>query len=191
VAHGAPRHVTLPRCKWSTTPCHPVGSNPLPVMPMSGQLRGAALLSCTVAPRPHVLQVMMMSPLCTSCRPMMALASGVLETCVHALHTREPSCISRSARPFFIYMRHTAHWGSWDARQHRDPPWPGGIAWSHRTCSSTGARLNRWMRSAAIGHVTASEFTSARRRGPEPHDTWQRRSPPWQGGEVQSYRAHV
>jgi hypothetical protein len=32
----------------------------------------------------------------------MALASGVLGTCSHALEIHEPSCIGRSARPFFI-----------------------------------------------------------------------------------------
>jgi hypothetical protein len=32
----------------------------------------------------------------------MALMSGVLETCAHALETYEPSCMGRLAKPFFI-----------------------------------------------------------------------------------------
>jgi hypothetical protein len=45
--------------------------------------------------------------------------------------------------------------------------------------------------------VAASEPTSLGRRGPELRNTWQRRSPPQQGGEVRSYgprgstRAHL
>jgi hypothetical protein len=37
-----------------------------------------------------------------------------------------------------------------------------------------------------VGHMAAPELTSARRRGPEPRDTWQHRSSPQQGGEVQT-----
>jgi hypothetical protein len=33
----------------------PIGSHPLPAMPVSGQPHGAALLSYTVVPYPHVL----------------------------------------------------------------------------------------------------------------------------------------
>jgi hypothetical protein len=42
----------------------------------------------------------------------------------------------------------------------------------------------------AAGHVAASESTSVKRRGPEPYDMWQHRSPPQMGDEVQSYRTH-
>jgi hypothetical protein len=38
-----------------------------------------------------------------------------------------------------------------------------------------------------MGHVEASEPTSAGKRGPELRDTWQRRSAPQQGGEVQRH----
>jgi hypothetical protein len=38
-----------------------------------------------------------------------------------------------------------------------------------------------------VGHVTASELTSARRRGPGPWDMCQLRSSPLQGGVVRSY----
>jgi hypothetical protein len=45
------------------------------------------------------------------------------------------------------------------------------------THSSAGAHFSREVRSGDIGHVTASEPTSAERQGPEQYDTWQRRSP--------------
>jgi hypothetical protein len=49
-------------------PVAPVGSHPLPIVPVSGQPHGTALLSHTVVACPHVLQVMMMLSVCTSCR---------------------------------------------------------------------------------------------------------------------------
>jgi hypothetical protein len=42
----------------------------------------------------------------------------------------------------------------------------------------------------AAGYMLVLEPTSTRRRGPEPYDTWQRRSSPQPGGEVQSHRTH-
>jgi hypothetical protein len=39
----------------------------------------------------------------------------------------------------------------------------------------------------ALGYVAAPELTSARRRGTRARDTWRRRSPPQQGGEVRSH----
>jgi hypothetical protein len=54
---------------WDTSrPVAPVGSHPLPSVPVSGQPRDAALLNHTVATCPHVLQVMMMPHVRTSCR---------------------------------------------------------------------------------------------------------------------------
>jgi hypothetical protein len=41
-----------------------------------------------------------------------------------------------------------------------------------------------------MGHVAASEPTSARRRGPELRNTWQRKSSTQQGDEVQSHGLH-
>jgi hypothetical protein len=49
-----------------------------------------------------------------------------------------------------------------------------GRARSRGTRGSTGAHLVKQARSRADGHVAASELTSARRRGLEPWDTWQR-----------------
>jgi hypothetical protein len=44
--------------------------------------------------------------------------------------------------------------------------------------------------SGAMEHVKAPEPTSAGKRGPELRDTWQRRSSPQQGDEVQSRGTH-
>jgi hypothetical protein len=41
-----------------------------------------------------------------SCKPMMALTSGVLETCVWASVTHGPSCVGRPARFFFMLVAH-------------------------------------------------------------------------------------
>jgi hypothetical protein len=46
----------------------PIGSHPLPTVPMSGQRRGAALLRRTVAAYPHDLHVMMTLSVRTSYR---------------------------------------------------------------------------------------------------------------------------
>jgi hypothetical protein len=73
----------------------------------------------------------------------------------------------------------------------------GGRAQSHGTCGSTGAHLDREVRSGAEEHVAAPELNSARWRGLGPHDTWQHRSSPQQGGEVRgrgtlgSFGAHL
>jgi hypothetical protein len=48
-------------------PIAPVGSHPLPTVPVSGQPRDTALLSRTIAACPHVLQVMMMPLVRSSC----------------------------------------------------------------------------------------------------------------------------
>jgi hypothetical protein len=52
---------------WSH-PIAPVGSHPLPTMPVSGQPRDAALLSHIVVAYLHVLHVMMTSFVLMSCR---------------------------------------------------------------------------------------------------------------------------
>jgi hypothetical protein len=72
--------------------------------------------------------------------------------------------------------------------QRQSPPQPGGEVRSHRTCGSVGAHLSREVRSRVIGHVAVSEPTLVGRRGLEPYDTWQRRSPPQSGDEVRSHR---
>jgi hypothetical protein len=62
----------------------------------------------------------------------------------------------------------------------------GDRARSYETRGRAGAHFSREVRSGAKGHVAAPNLTSARRRGPVPRDTWQRRSLPRQGREVRS-----
>jgi hypothetical protein len=66
-----------------------------------------------------------------------------------------------------LFLWSTAHRGPRDTWQHRRSP-----------LRKAGPR--------AVGHVTAPELTSVRRRGPGPWDTWQRQSSPQQGGEIRS-----
>jgi LSD1 subclass zinc finger protein len=51
---------------------------------------------------PHVLQVLTTLSVCTSCRRMMALTWGALETCLCALETCVPSYTGMSVRLFFM-----------------------------------------------------------------------------------------
>jgi hypothetical protein len=60
------------------------------------------VLYCTAAACLHVLQALNVLPARTSCRPMMALSLGALETWTRALGTCKPSCIGKSARLFFM-----------------------------------------------------------------------------------------
>jgi hypothetical protein len=62
------------------------------------------VLQCsrTTAACSHILHALATVPTRTSCRPMMALMSGALETCVRVLGTCGPSYIGRSARFFFV-----------------------------------------------------------------------------------------
>jgi hypothetical protein len=101
------------------------------------------------------------------------------------LGTCEPSCIARSAKPFFIIEARdqqkvmgciaalepslVGRWGPelWYMRQRRSPPWLGGEVQSHGTHGSVGALLIREARSGAMGHVVALEPDSAGRQGLE------------------------
>jgi hypothetical protein len=54
---------------WGTShPVAPVGSHPLPTVPVTGQPCSAVLLSHSVAPYSYILQVMMTPPIRTSNR---------------------------------------------------------------------------------------------------------------------------
>jgi hypothetical protein len=81
----------------------------------------------------------------------------------------------------FLFMWSTTHWGAVGHVTAPELPLEN---------AEPGAHLGREARSGTEGHVAVPEPTSARRRGPEPWDTWQRRSPHWQGGEVQGCRTH-
>jgi hypothetical protein len=54
------------------------------------------------------------------------------------------------------------------------------------TRESVGALPSRETWSRAVRYMELSEPSQARRQGLKPQDTWQRRSPPKQGGRVQS-----
>jgi hypothetical protein len=135
-----------------------------------------------------------------SCRPMIALMSGALETCACTLGTCVPSWTSRiffmleTRSPQGVTRHLTASEPTLTERR--------GLR-SHRTRGSAGAHISREARSGAIGHVAAPEPTSAwsseargsakahlsREAMSRAYDSWQRRSPSQQGDEVRSYRA--
>jgi hypothetical protein len=89
--------------------------------------------------------------------------------------------VPRAAKHFFIPMVHNPLGAGGDVAAPELSP-RGSRAQSHGTRGSTGAHLDREVRSGAEGHVATSELSSVRRRGPGPRDTWRRRSPPLQGG---------
>jgi hypothetical protein len=111
----------------------------------------------------------------------------------------------RLARPFFIpearrLLRATVHVvvsepsrtgrrgpEPWDTWQRRSPPEQGGRVWSCGTRGNAGALPSRDAGSRAAGHVAMPDPSRAGRRGPELRGTWQRRSPPDQGGMLRSY----
>jgi hypothetical protein len=68
----------------------------------------AQALHCShiVSAYPHVLQALVAMPARTSCRPMIALTSGALETCARALGTGEPCRTGRPTRLFFVLDAH-------------------------------------------------------------------------------------
>jgi hypothetical protein len=79
-----------------------------------------------------------------------------------ALKTREPNCVARTAKAFFIHVVHSPP----GARGHvATPNLPSqeGRAPSRGTRGSTGAHLDKDVRSRAMRHVTASELTSVSR----------------------------
>jgi hypothetical protein len=123
--------------------------------------------------------------------------------------------VGRPARPFFMFeargpqgiaghvtaLEPTSAWRQGlepeDTRQRRSTLQLRGEVRSHGTRDSIGVHLSQQARSRARGHMAPLEPTSAGRRRLEPWDTWQRRSPPQLGGEVQSQmtcgstRAHL
>jgi hypothetical protein len=72
------------------------------VVPSEWSIVLALNRSRTVAACLHVLHALTALPARTSCRPMMALMSGALETCARALGTCVSSCTGRPARLFFM-----------------------------------------------------------------------------------------
>jgi hypothetical protein len=64
--------------------------------------------------------------------------------------------------------------GPQDMWQHRSSPHQGGKVRSRGTCDNAGAHLSKEAISRAMGHVVASEPTSAGRCGLKLQLTWQR-----------------
>jgi hypothetical protein len=79
-----------------------------------------------------------------------------------ALETRESSCVPRIAKSFFIHVAHGPPGGVEHVAAPKLPSQEGRV-WSRGTRGGTGAHLSKEVRSAAAGHVTASELTSAKR----------------------------
>jgi hypothetical protein len=57
-----------------------------------------------VAACPYVVHVLTVVPGRMSCRLMMAMTSGTLEMCTHALGIGEPCCTGMPARLFFMFV---------------------------------------------------------------------------------------
>jgi hypothetical protein len=86
------------------------------------------------------------------------------------LETREPSCMHRVAKTFFIPVVHS----------------PPGVV-GHMPAPKLPSQEGRAPSRGAYGSTGAP--LSGRQR-PEPWDMWQRRSSPQQGGEIQSHGTH-
>jgi hypothetical protein len=79
-----------------------------------------------------------------------------------AMETHEPSCVSRAAKPFFIPVVHSLL-GAVEHVAAPEVPSQEGRARSHETRGSDRAHLKKETRSGVVGHMAASELTSARR----------------------------
>jgi hypothetical protein len=71
-----------------------------------------------------------------------------------ALETREPSCVPKADKPFFIPVVHSPQ-GAWDTCQHRSSPQQGGEVRGHGTRGGTGAHLCKEVWSEATAYVVA------------------------------------
>jgi hypothetical protein len=106
-----------------------------------------------------------------NCSDMSARLAGTSVTRNRALDICEPSCVPGAARPFFIPVVHNPLEAvGRRGRCHVAAPEP----------TSTGGEVR------SGGTRGSAEALLSGRQSPEPWDTWQRRSPPRQGGEVRS-----
>jgi hypothetical protein len=145
---GTSGPVILPRCTRSAAWRHAVGS------------------PGTIAACLHILQALTALPTRTSCRPMMALTSGALETCVRALGTYEPSCTGRPARLFLMFgacgQQGTVGRVVAQSLPHKEAESGVGGHAVHQSPHSV---------SGAMVHVAASKPFLSWRQDPEPLDT--------------------
>jgi hypothetical protein len=107
----------------------------------------------------------------------------------HAMKTREPSCVPRAVKPFFIPVVHSPP-GAMGHVAAPELPSQEGRALSRETRGSTGAPLSgrqilepwdawqhrssplRKAEPGAEGHMAASELTLSSRQGLELRDMW-------------------
>jgi hypothetical protein len=124
--------------------------------------------SCIVATCLHVLQASSVVPARTSCKAMMALTLGALETYVRTLGIGEPCCTSRPTSLFFMLEAHSPQ-GTVGHVETQSPPRreAGSGATGHVVHQSPPSE------SGATVHVVAPEPFSSGRRVPESLDTWQ------------------
>jgi hypothetical protein len=144
-----------------------VGSSGTIAVPDEWSTRPVLHCSCTVATSPHVLQALTVLSDRTSCRLMMALTSGVLETCTCVLGTRGPSRTGRPTRLFFMFVTHGTH-GTARRMAAQSPPCmeAGTRAVGHAALQSPPHG------SGAMVHVVMSEPTLAGRRVLNLLNTW-------------------
>jgi hypothetical protein len=137
------------------------------------------------------------------CSTMSTGLADALVMCEHALEICEPSCMSRAVKSFFIFVppQHAESCGThgsigapasgrqgpeacgtWQRRSHL--LWGSGVQ-SRGARGGTGAHLSLEVRPGAAGHMTMSKPSSTGRSDLKLQNTWQCRSPPRQGGEVQ------
>jgi hypothetical protein len=137
-----------------------MGTSGLVVLPGEWSVVLVLHYNHTVAAYPHVLQVVTVVPAHTSGSPIMALASGALETCTPALGTGEPCCTGRSARLFFILEARDSQGTAGRVAAQSPPHGEAGsgatlcvACRSHVTRDSLGAHLSWEAGSGAVGHV--------------------------------------
>jgi hypothetical protein len=100
---GMPGLIVLSCHARSAAWCHTVG---LPcTVAVPGKWSAVLWLhySHTVAACLYIVHALTTVPARTSCSPMMAMTSGTLEMCTHALGIGEPCCTGRPARLFFMF----------------------------------------------------------------------------------------
>jgi hypothetical protein len=127
-----------------------------------GQRCGAILSGCiTTVAMSKSDQLGLRCAVEPNCSGLSARLAGASVTRDCALNTCEPSCMPGVVKPFFIHVVHS-------------PLGAVGYVAAPELSSRGGGRC----------HVAAPKPTSTGRRGPELRNTWQRRSPTQQGGEV-------
>jgi hypothetical protein len=158
--------VVPPRCAQSVV-WHRAIKSPGTIAVLGEWTTGPVLLySRAIVACPHVLQLLTALHAHTSCRPMMALTSDVLEICVHVLGIRGPSCTGSPDRLFFMHVAH----GPWGTAGHVTARSPPSREAGSRAIVDTADRSPP-SGSRAMVHMAALDPFSLGRWVPEPWDT--------------------